>query len=66
MLKKYLRKVICGNHIKIVDGDIATVYAHCKTIYVTLQEEFGGKYSDIPYSNEERSAMDEQMNDIPF
>lgn len=42
------------------------VKAYCKTMYVTLQEEFGGKYSDIPYSNEERSAMDEQMDDIPF
>lgn len=23
-----------GNHLKITNGDIATVYAHCKTIYV--------------------------------
>lgn len=23
-----------GNHVKIVDGDVMTVYAHCKTIYV--------------------------------
>ena len=23
-----------GNHIKIIDGDMMTVYAHCKTIYV--------------------------------
>ena len=23
-----------GNHIKIIDGDVMTVYAHCKTIYV--------------------------------
>ena len=42
------------------------VKAYCKTMYVTLQEEFGGKYADIPYSNEERSAMDEQMDNIPF
>lgn len=23
-----------GNHVKITDGDVMTVYAHCKTIYV--------------------------------
>ncbi len=23
-----------GNHIKIVNDDVMTVYAHCKTIYV--------------------------------
>lgn len=23
-----------GNHIKITSGDISTVYAHCKTIYL--------------------------------
>lgn len=23
-----------GNHIKITNGDVSTVYAHCKTIYV--------------------------------
>lgn len=24
-----------GNHFKVVNGDVATLYAHCKTIYVT-------------------------------
>ena len=28
-----------GNHIKIVDGDVMTVYAHCKTIYVKQGEQ---------------------------
>ena len=23
-----------GNHVKITNGDVATIYAHCKTIYV--------------------------------
>ncbi|MBO5413786.1 MAG: M23 family metallopeptidase [Clostridia bacterium] len=23
-----------GNHIKITNGDVSTLYAHCKTIYV--------------------------------
>ena len=43
----------------------AGVKAYCKTMYVTIQEDFGGKYSSIPYS-EEDVAMEEQMNDIPF
>ncbi len=30
----YLASGMLGNHIKIVNGDIATIYAHCKTIYV--------------------------------
>ena len=28
-----------GNHLEIINGDIATVYAHCKTIYVKEGEE---------------------------
>lgn len=28
-----------GNHLKITDGDVATVYAHCKTIYVKEGEK---------------------------
>ena len=28
-----------GNHIKIINGDIMTVYAHCKTIYVKEGQE---------------------------
>ena len=28
-----------GNHIKIVNGDVMTVYAHCKTIYVKQGDE---------------------------
>jgi len=26
--------VIIGNHIKILNNDVMTLYAHCKTIYV--------------------------------
>lgn len=28
-----------GNHIKIVNGDVMTLYAHCKTIYVKQGDE---------------------------
>lgn len=28
-----------GNHIKIVNGDVMTLYAHCKTIYVKKGDE---------------------------
>ncbi len=28
-----------GNHLKITDGDVSTVYAHCKTIYVKEGEQ---------------------------
>ncbi|MBQ2916851.1 MAG: M23 family metallopeptidase [Clostridia bacterium] len=28
-----------GNHFKIVNGDVMTVYAHCKTIYVKEGEK---------------------------
>jgi len=30
----YLQKEIIGNHIKILNDDVMTLYAHCKTIYV--------------------------------
>ena len=30
----YRQKEIIGNHIKILNNDIMTLYAHCKTIYV--------------------------------
>lgn len=30
----YLQKAIIGNHIKILNNDVMTLYAHCKTIYV--------------------------------
>ena len=30
-----------GNHLKITNGDIATVYAHCKTIYVKEGQQIG-------------------------
>ena len=38
-----------GNHLKIVDDDIATVYAHCKTIYVKQGEEIkqGQKLGEV-------------------
>ena len=25
---------VCGNHFKITNGDVSTIYAHCKTVYV--------------------------------
>ena len=28
-----------GNHVKIVNGDVMTLYAHCKTIYVKQGDE---------------------------
>lgn len=34
LYKKYRVSGDLGNHIKIVNGDVMTVYAHCKTIYV--------------------------------
>ena len=30
----YHHKEIIGNHIKILNNDVMTLYAHCKTIYV--------------------------------
>ena len=27
--------MICGNHVKITNGELSTVYAHCSKIYVT-------------------------------
>ena len=45
------------------------VKAYCKVMYVTLREYFGGKYADLPYSDEAPATyddMDEQMDDIPF
>lgn len=30
----YRQKVITGNHVKILNNDVMTLYAHCKTIYV--------------------------------
>jgi len=45
------------------------VKGYLKTAYVTIQDDFGGKYADIPevdtpsiFSDE----MEEQANDIPF
>ena len=32
---KYLHKETTGNHVKITNGDVSTLYAHCKTIYVS-------------------------------
>ena len=32
--KKYHQLEITGNHIKIVNGDVTTVYAHCSEILV--------------------------------
>ena len=26
--------MICGNHLKITNGEVSTVYAHCNSIYV--------------------------------
>ena len=34
LLNLFHQKVICGNHIKITNNDVSTIYAHCKTIYV--------------------------------
>ena len=31
----YHLKGIIGNHIKIVNEDVMTLYAHCKTIYLS-------------------------------
>lgn len=28
-----------GNHIKITNGDVSTVYAHCRTIYVKKEDK---------------------------
>lgn len=38
-----------GNHIKITSGDVATVYAHCKEIYVKQQEQItqGQKIGEV-------------------
>ena len=30
---------ITGNHVKIENKDVATIYAHCKTIYVKEGEQ---------------------------
>ena len=30
----YLQKEIIGNHIKITNGEIDTIYAHCSKMYV--------------------------------
>lgn len=30
--------MIYGNHVKITNGEISTVYAHCSKIYVTQGE----------------------------
>ena len=30
----YHLKGIIGNHVKILNNDVMTLYAHCKTIYV--------------------------------
>ena len=30
----YHQRESIGNHIKITNGDVTTLYAHCKTIYV--------------------------------
>ena len=35
----YLLLEIIGNHVKIVNEDVMTLYAHCKTIYVKEGEE---------------------------
>ena len=39
MYKKYQVNGDLGNHIKITNGDVDTVYAHCKTIYVSEGEK---------------------------
>lgn len=31
---KYLQKEIIGNHLKIQQDDVITLYAHCSKIYV--------------------------------
>ncbi|MBR6504898.1 MAG: M23 family metallopeptidase [Clostridia bacterium] len=30
----YHQKETIGNHVKILNNDVMTLYAHCKTIYV--------------------------------
>ena len=45
------------------------VKGYLKTMYVTIQDDFGGKYADIPSvesSNMFANEMEEQENDIPF
>ena len=45
------------------------IKAYCKTMYVTIEEEFGGKYDNLPYSDsapEYSDGFDEQEEDIPF
>ncbi len=43
------------------------VKAYLKTAYITIQDDFGGKYANIPEVSEPvMTEMDEQMNDIPF
>lgn len=38
-----------GNHIKIINGDVSTVYAHCKAIYVKEGESIkqGQKIGEV-------------------
>ncbi len=44
------------------------VKGYLKTAYITIQDDFGGKYADIPDANDNmfNDEMEEQENDIPF
>lgn len=40
---------IIGNHFKITNGEVSTIYAHCKNVYVTEGQEIkqGEKVGEV-------------------